>query len=80
MTPTLPVEPTGATVLACWGGVTVYRGIFSIWLVTESYVDPESFQEALRLLGLVGGTDYETTYDPGTGRETFIFDGTFSPA
>lgn len=80
MTPTLPVDPTRSHLLACWEGVSVHRGAHSTWLITEPYVDPDAFCEAIRLLGLAGCTEYETIYDPGTGRETFIFDGTLSTA
>lgn len=76
MTTSLPPTPEPMTILAVWGGVTAHRGEGSIWLVTDPYVDPDCFSEAIRLLGLTGRTDYETIYDPGTGRETFIFDGT----
>ena len=64
-----------ATVLATWEGVTVLRGQDSVWISCDRDFEPDCFDEAVRLLGLTGRDDYEWVYDPGTGRETFIFDG-----
>ena len=61
-------------VLATWEGVSVLRGEDSIWIVVDPCFEPECFDEAIRLLGLTGRDDYEVLYDPGTGRETFVFD------
>lgn len=63
------------TVLATWEGVEILRGHESVWIVVAPGFDPDCFDEAVRLLGLTGCCDYETVYDPGTGREMFIFDG-----
>jgi hypothetical protein len=62
------------TMLACWEGVTVRRGEDSVWIMCDQGFDPDCFDEALRLLGFRGRVDYEIVYDPGTGREMFIFD------
>lgn len=66
------VPPT--TVLATWEGVEVLRGHESIWIMVDPGYDTDCFDEAIRLLGLRGRCDYEVVYDPGTGREMFIFD------
>jgi hypothetical protein len=66
--------PPPTTVLATWEGVAVLRGQASIWIVCDPCFDSDCFDEAIRLLGLTGRSDYEVLYDPGTGRETFIFD------
>lgn len=61
-------------VLASWEGVEVLRGHNSTWIIVDPCFEPECFDEAVRLLGLLGRDDYEVVYDPGTGREMFIFD------
>jgi hypothetical protein len=66
--------PPPTTVLATWEGVTVQRGQQSVWIICDPVFDPDCFDEAIRLLGLRGREDYEIVYDPGTGREMFIFD------
>lgn len=62
------------TVLASWEGVEILRGHESIWIVVDQCFEPDCFDEAVRLLGLADRDDYEIVYDPGTGREMFIFD------
>jgi hypothetical protein len=66
--------PPPTTVLATWEGITVQRGCESVWIVCDPVFEPDCFDEAIRLLGLRGREDYEIVYDPGTGREMFIFD------
>jgi hypothetical protein len=66
--------PHPTTVLATWEGIEILRGHESVWLVVEPCFDPDCFDDAIRLLGLTGRTDYEIVYDPGTGREMYIFD------
>ena len=63
-----------STVLATWEGVSVLRGQESVWIICDRDFEPECFDEAVRLLGLTGRSDYEVLYDPETGRETFVFD------
>ena len=67
-------------VLATWEGVSVLRGHDSVWITCARDFEPDCFDEAVRLLGLTGRDDYEIVYDPGTGSETYIFDGQSSEA
>lgn len=60
------------TLMSC-DGVRAGRTDTSVWVELLPRGDQESFVGVLGLLGLMGRTDYEVSYDPTTGAETFHF-------
>lgn len=69
MTEALPTVAEPSTL----EGVAVRRGVDTLMIITDSWCCEEAFHDAISASGVWGSTTYETIYDPGTGRETFIF-------
>ena len=61
-------------VLGLFDGVTVHIRAGGVEIETEPDCCPLSFQQAIELIGATGRTDYQISYDPRTGVETYRFE------
>lgn len=60
--------------LGVFEGVTVFIRSGVVEIDTEPDCCPDTFQRAIELVGASGRTDYQISYNPVTGIETYRFE------